>query len=389
MLYVLLAGASLLLGGCDAPDEGGAGSAAAPDDRIDVVTVAATVQPLSVQIEAVGTALANESVEVTSKTTNKIVAIHFEEGDRVRRGQVLVEMDAAEARAELEQAQAALAESESQFRRSRELYAQQALSISQLDQLEATLKSNRARVNAAQARLDDTVIRASFDGRTGFRRVSVGGLVNPGTVITTLDDTSIIKLDFTVPEIYIYLLERGLPVEAASAGLPGREFQGKVSRIGSRVDPVTRSIPVRAHLPNPDGALRPGMFMTVQLHGPAAPALLVPEAAIVPEQGRTYVFVVAEGRVQRREVRLGKRRPGLVEVLEHLREGERVIVEGTQHVSEGSLVRERPQESSGERPASPAELSGQVPPGEMLGQAPGERLGGHLRWRTASSSALD
>lgn len=303
-----------------------------------MVIATAEVRPLGVQIEAVGTARANESVEVTSKTTNTVVAIRFKEGDFVRRGQVLVEFDSAEARAELEEAQAALAESQNQYKRSQDLFTRQALSVSQLEQIEAMLKANRARVSAAKARLDDTVIRASFDGRTGFRRVSVGSLVNPGTVITTLDDASIIKLDFTVAETYIYVLERGLGISARTAGLPDREFEGKVSTIGSRVDPVTRSIVVRAEIPNEDGLLKPGMFMTVTLHGKPEPTLLVPEAAIVPEHGKTFVFVVRDGVVERREVRTGKRRPGEVEIVTGLREHEQVVIEGTQNVREGSRV---------------------------------------------------
>ena len=158
--------------------------------------------------------------------------------------------------------------------------------------------------------------------------VSVGSLVSPGTVITTLDDTSLIKLDFTVAETYLYALEKNLPVTAGTAGLPGREFKGKVSQIDSRVDPVSRSIAVRAELPNPKGELRPGMFMTVKLQGEVSPALLVPENAIVPEQGRTFVFVVANGEASRREVKLGKRRPGVVEIVSGLQEHERVVVEG-------------------------------------------------------------
>ena len=307
---------------------------------VTVVTAAAAIRPLGLEIEAVGTARANESVDVTSKTTNTVTAIRFREGDLVRRGEVLIELDSAEARANLEEAEAVLAESQNQFNRSRDLFAQQALSVAQLDLIEATLKGNRARVNAAKARLDDTVIRASFDGRSGFRRVSVGSLVNSGTVITTLDDTSVINLDFTVPETYLYVLERGLEVTARTAGLPGREFEGVVSNLGSRVDPVTRSIIVRAQIPNRDGVLRPGMFMTVKLFGEPEPTLLVPEAAIVPEQGRTFVFVVNEGIVERREVKTGRRRPGEVEILDGLRERERVVVEGTQNVRVGTRVRE-------------------------------------------------
>jgi membrane fusion protein (multidrug efflux system) len=314
-------------------------------ETVDVVTAEATIQPLGVEIEAVGTARANESVEVTSKASNTVTAIRFGEGDTVRRGAILVELNGDEARASLAEAEAALAESQNNFKRSRDLYAQQALSVSQLDLIESTLKGNQARVDVAKARLADTIIRASFDGKTGFRRVSLGSLVSPGTVITTLDDTSVIKLDFTVAETYLYALEKNLPVTAATAGLPGREFKGKVSQIDSRVDPVSRSIAVRAELPNPKGELRPGMFMMVKLQGEVSPALLVPESAIVPEQGHTFVFVVANGEATRREVKLGKRRPGVVEIVDGLKEHERVVVEGTQNLRDGGPVREQQPES--------------------------------------------
>lgn len=336
----------LALTGCTDPAALSEDSGERGDTGTVVVTAAAAVRPLGLEIEAVGTARANESVDVTSKATNVVTAIRFREGALVKKGDVLVELDSAEARAELEEAEATLAESQNQFDRSRDLFAQQALSVAQLDLIEATLKGNRARVSAAKARLADTVIRASFDGRTGFRQVSVGSLVNPGTVITTLDDTSIINLDFTVPEIYLYAVERGLKVAAQTAGLPGREFEGVVSNLGSRVDPVTRSITVRAEIPNKEGVLRPGMFMTVKLFGEPEPTLLVPEAAIVPEQGKTFVFVVRDGTVELREVRIGKRRPGVVEIVDGLREHEHVIVEGTQKVRDGSRVRERLQDAA-------------------------------------------
>jgi len=321
-------------------EQPGAGKKAGPS-AAEVVTAEATMQPLGVEIEAVGTARANESVEVTSKASNTVTAIRFEEGDRVRKGAILVEFDSAEVRASLAEAEAALAESQNQFKRSRDLFTSKALSESQLDLIESTLKGNQARVDVAKARLADTIIRASFDGTVGFRRVSVGSLVSPGSVITTLDDASLIKLDFTVAETYIHALEKNLPVIAASAGLPGREFRGKVTHLDSRVDSVTRSIAVRAELPNPKGELRPGMFMTVRLQGEVAPALLVPEGAIVPEQGHTYVFVVENGAAQRREVKLGKRRPGEVEIVDGLKEHERVVAEGTQNLRDGGAVNEQ------------------------------------------------
>lgn len=330
-----------IVGGCSKPEAQIDEQKANGGGQITVVTAPAAVEPLGVEIEAVGTARANESVDVTSKTSNTITAIRFGEGDRVKRGAVLVEFDSAQAKAALAEAEAALAESANQFGRSRDLFTSKALSLAQMDLIEATLKGNQARVSAAKAQLADTVIRASFDGRTGFRYVSVGSFVSPGTVITTLDDTSIINLDFTVPETYIYVLEEDLPVTALTAGLPDRTFKGEVTTLGSRVDPVTRSITVRAEIPNQDGVLRPGMFMTVRLQGDVAPTLLVPEAAVVPEQGRTFVFLVHDGLVERREVRTGRRRPGLVEIVEGLVVDERVVVEGTQHIRDGSRVQEQ------------------------------------------------
>jgi membrane fusion protein (multidrug efflux system) len=312
-----------------------------------VVTAKPVKQSFGAEIEAVGTALARESVAITSKVSNTISAIRFTEGQQVRRGTVLVEFDRTQVAAELAEAEANLAESRNQFARGREVSTVQALSRAQLDQLETSVKTGEARVAAARARLDDTVIRAPFDGRTGFRKVSLGGLVNPGAVITTLDDSSVIKLEFSVPQAFLGELLVGLPVTAVTEGLPGRVFNGKVTTLDSRVDPVTRSIAVRAELPNPAGELRPGMFMNVRLQGREAPTLLVPEEALVPEQGKTYVYVVTAGKAARREVRTGGRRPGVVAVLSGLGETESVVTEGTQRLRDGAQV-----EESGSGPAA-------------------------------------
>jgi membrane fusion protein (multidrug efflux system) len=343
--WAVVVGALVGLGGCGKADVGAGSRGAnvgAPASAVSVVTARAKREPMGIAIEAVGTTRANESVQVTSKASNTVIGIRFKEGEDVEQGAVLVQMDDAEAQADLAVAEAALARSRSQYDRSKDLAARQALSASDLEQVEATLKADAARVAAARVRVADTVIRASFSGRTGFRQVSVGSLVSPGTVITTLDDIHVIKLDFTVPETYLFVLRRGLPITAAATGLPDRKFEGEVTTIESRVDPVTRSITVRAELPNPDHVLRQGMFMTVRLQGDVVPTLLVPEEAIVPERGRTYVFVVANGVVQRREVHTGKRRPGDVEIVDGLAENERVVVEGTQNVRDGTPVQEAP-----------------------------------------------
>ena len=305
-----------------------------------IVTVApARSETVSQKLEALGNARANESVDISSKISNVVTAVRFGDGERVKRGQVLVQLDDAQARADVAAAEAAVAESERLYNRSRELMATEALSKAQFDQLDATLKANRARLAAAQARLDDTVIRAPFPGRVGLRRVSVGTLISPGDVITTLDDTSVIKLDFSVPENFLSTLREGLVVRATAPAFSGRTFTGKVASIDSRVDMNTRAVTVRALLANEDGALKAGMFLNVALANDERESLFIPEQALTPEAERQFVFVVADGKAQRREVRIGARRPGSVEVLAGLTAGEQVIVEGTQKVRDGVPVR--------------------------------------------------
>jgi membrane fusion protein (multidrug efflux system) len=290
------------------------------------------------ELEAVGTARANEAIEVTAKTSNLVAAIRFREGQAVRRGDILVELDSAQAAADLAQAEAALVESKSQYERSVELFGTKALSQAQLDQIEATLKANRARVAAAQARLGDMIIRAPFDGRVGLRRVSVGGLVNPGTVITTLDDTSRIKVDFSVPESLVAALRPGLAMRAETNAYPGRTFEGSVASIDTRVDPVSRAFGVRAIVPNDEGLLKPGMFLTVRIVESSKEAIVVPEQALVPEEGRQFVYVVVGGKAEKREIRIGRRRPGEVEVLEGLTANELIVNEGADKLRPGASV---------------------------------------------------
>jgi membrane fusion protein (multidrug efflux system) len=313
-------------------------SRAALGGNVAVVAVVVKSERLASQINALGTARANEAVEVTSKASNTVTAVRFEDGQRVQKGQVLVELDSAQARADLAAAEAASAESASQVKRSRELIETRVISASQFEQLEATMKANEARVAAARSRVDDTIIRAPFAGRVGLRRVSIGSLVSPGTTIATLDDVSVIKVDFSVPENFLASLREGLKVTATAAAFPGRQFAGIVTGVDSRVDPVSRSITVRANVPNPDLSLKPGMFLNVALARDEHDALMVPEAALVPEQSRQFLFVVEDGRATRREVRIGRRQPGRVEVVAGLKEGEQVIVEGTQKVREGASV---------------------------------------------------
>lgn len=314
--------------------------AQAPDRAPPEVVVAeATLKTFPLAVEALGNASANEAIEIRPEITARLTSIHFEEGQMVEEGAVLARLENVEPLAELAAARATLVDSESQYRRSRELYKTQAVAESQLQQLEAQREADRAAVAAAEARVDDTVIKAPFAGRLGLRRVSVGSLVSPATVITTLDDISAIKLDFDIPELFLSRIEQGLAVRARSAAWPEFEFIGTVSSIDSRVDPVSRTVTIRSLIPNEQRRLRAGMFLTVTLLKENVEALMVPEQALVPERSVQSVLVVGEDNiVEQRPVQTGRRRPGEVEILEGLAAGERVIVEGTQKARDGQSV---------------------------------------------------
>jgi len=310
--------------------------AQAPGVIVDKVRIKSFPLPA----EALGNANANESIEVRTEITAALKAIYFTEGQRVEKGTILAELENAQQLAELAAARAALVESSSQLKRSEELFKTKVVAASQLEQLRAEQEADLAAVNAAQSRLEKTIIRAPFTGRLGLRRVSVGSILNTNTVITTLDDTSVIKLDFDVPEVFLANLEPGMRVAAHSAAWPGTVFNGEVAFIDTRVDPVTRTVIVRAVLPNEEGRLRPGMFLTVSLLKQEAQALVIPEEAVVPEGSKQYVFVVGtDGLAELREIQTGRRRPGEVEVISGVSEGERVITEGTQKARDGQPVR--------------------------------------------------
>ena len=290
------------------------------------------------EIEALGTAGANESIEIQPRISSLVESIEFTEGQNVAAGDVLVRLEDNEIVAGLALAEASLSESRSLYNRSLSLADTKAISAADLEQLLAQVRVDEASVEAARARLDNTIIRAPFAGRVGLRRVSPGSFVNTSTVITTLDDISKIKLDFSVPETFLTVLTEGMNISAESLVYPDREFAGSVSSIDTRLDPVSRAVQVRALIPNEQRLLKPGMFMSVDLQRDRGEVVVAPEQSIVPEGGSQYVFVVADGIVEQRRVVLGRRIPGFVAVESGLEAGESVIVEGTHKVRDGSEV---------------------------------------------------
>jgi membrane fusion protein (multidrug efflux system) len=268
-----------------------------------------------------------------------VARVNFSDGQAVEAGAVLVELtDRAEV-AQLKEAQAAYVEAERQYERLRGLVKQGTVTQSAVDQQLAARDSARARMEAIRVRLSDRVITAPFAGVLGFRRVSTGTLVQPGTVITTLDDVRTMKLDFSVPETFLAALSPGQPIQAKSAAYPGVDFTGTVTSLDSRVDPVTRAIVVRAELPNEEGRIKPGMLMTVEVINRPRESLVIPEVSLSAVRERQFVYRIgAENKAEEVDVRVGARRAGEVEVLEGLNEGDRVVTDGLVRLRNGTPV---------------------------------------------------
>jgi membrane fusion protein (multidrug efflux system) len=326
----------LALAGCgEAKDNGAPGQQAVP-----VVAYTVKEGEFVERIEAIGTLQANESVTLTAKVTEKVARVHFADGQSVKDGQVLVEFTNAEEGALLAEARATLTEAEQQYERVEELAGKGYATKARLDDQSRAVDAARARARAIEARLADRLLRAPFAGVLGFRRVSPGTLVEPGTVVATLDDIDPMKLDFSVPETYLGALSPGQEVQAETAAFPDRAFKGAVETIDPRVDPVSRAVTVRALIDNADGTLRPGMLATVEVIRARDMVTLVPEGALVPREKKQFVWVIGQDdTVTQREVSTGRRRPGAVEVLSGLRAGERVVAEGVSRVLPGGPVR--------------------------------------------------
>jgi len=294
------------------------------------------------RVEALGTLRANETVVLTATVSEIVTAVHFEDGQRVTAGSILVEMTNEEEHALIEEERSTLNEAKKQYNRLRPLVELGAASTSMLDQRRREYETAKARLRAIESKLRDRLIIAPFAGVVGLRNVSVGALIEPGNVITTLDDDRVMKLDFTVPSIYLASLETGLPIVATSPAFDGRRFEGKISSIDSRIDPVTRAIVVRAILPNPERLLKPGLLMQVTLLKNPRDILVIPEEALIPSGRVNHVLVVDRSAdpavVHRRQVAIGSRRPGEVEVVEGLEEGEFVVVDGTLRARPGQPV---------------------------------------------------
>jgi membrane fusion protein (multidrug efflux system) len=291
-------------------------------------------------ITAVGSLRSNESVVLRPEVSGRIAAIGFRDGQTVRRGQLLVGLDATLNEAEVAQAKAEFELARSNLKRTEDLASKNFVSSSAQDQAASSVQVAEARLKLAEARLAKMRIVAPFDGVVGIRNVSVGEYVKDGTELVNVEDIRTLKADFRLPERYLPQLKGGLPVELAADALPGAKYAGVVEAINPRVDASGRSLEVRARLDNTDGRLRPGMFARVRvLLGDRPNALMVPEEAVVPLGDDFFVYTVADGKAKRVRVKLGVRRDAQVELLEGVSAGERVVTAGIRVQRDGQPVR--------------------------------------------------
>ena len=289
-------------------------------------------------VEAVGTASANEQVKITSKNSDLVDEVYFSDGEKVKKGELLVTLNNQEEHAKVSELSANLLESQAHLKRLSDLLLSNATSMSLVEQQVAKTKAIEAQLLSAQARLNDTSIRAPFAGVLGFREISRGAYIDAGTIITSLDDLSQIKVDFYLPERLFTKINIDQKITAFNTAYDEKAFVGKIIAIDSRIDPKTRSMKVRAIIANPSGKLRPGMLLNISVLLQIEKIFQLPESAIIPIEDKHYVFVVNEEKALRKRIEIGRRHPGFVEISSGLIEGELVVVEGALKLRDGTAV---------------------------------------------------
>lgn len=314
---------------------------AASTSAVPVTTQVVRAQPWHSTVQSIATARARESVGLTTAVSDVVERVHFESGDRVRAGQLLLTLRGQAQQAALEEAQAAYLEADRLYTRQQQLAGQQLIARASLDTQKAIRDAALARVQQMRSEIGDRQVRAPFAGVLGIRQISPGSLVTANTVIATLDDIARMHVDFQVPEAQLAAVQLGDAVTGTAAAYPGQTFEGRVSAIDARIDEATRAVTVRADFDNPGQRLRPGMLLDVRLFQPERQALVIPEIAVVQVGRESFVYwVLADGSVERADVRTGERRDGKVEIVHGLADGQRIVVDGTGKLRPGLKVRD-------------------------------------------------
>lgn len=313
-------------------------SRAAPDEALRVETVPLREMDFTDTIRAVGTAGARRALELLPDADGRITRIAFRPGDQVAAGDVLLELDDRAELADLKAAEATLAEAQAAFARQEQLNRSGSASDAAYQTARAALLRAEAERDRAQIALEDRRLRAPFAGVVGLTDLVEGQMIDTATTITTLDDLSVIEVDFSVPETLLPRLKHGQRVELISAAWPGRIFVGTISRIDSRVDAATRSIALRAEIANDDRALAGGMFLQVRLVLDEYRRPAIPERALSVEGDRSLVMLAENGVARQAEIVTGQQIDGMVEVVSGLPPSAQVIVTNLHRVAPGMEI---------------------------------------------------
>lgn len=322
------------------PGRAGAGAGGVSGGPAPVEVGRVEAQALVDDVSAVGSLRSRQGVMLRPEVSGRIAKVAFENGQRVRRGALLVQLDDTLQRAQLQQAEAQASIARTNLQRSRELLAQSFVSQSAVDQNAAALEVAEAQVALAKAQLMRMQVSAPFDATAGIRLVNVGDYVKDGADLVNVEDMSSMAVDFRLPERYLPRVRAGQPVEVAVDALPDQLFKGRVEAVDSQVDANGRSLLVRAQVENPGAVLRPGMFARPRLvFSVRDAALVIPEEALTPQGAKQFVFKVVDsagGKVsQRLEIKTGLRLPGKVEVLGGLAPGDLVVTAGQARLMRG------------------------------------------------------
>ncbi|MFO1121258.1 MAG: efflux RND transporter periplasmic adaptor subunit [Hyphomicrobiales bacterium] len=298
----------------------------------------ATSARLSDDIGAIGTLLAEETVEIAPETSGRLAAVLFKDGDRVTAGQPLFRLDTDLAEADLTEAKARLSLAEANYKRSQTLRKSGNVAQSVYDAAVTEMEVARAVVDSAQVRLDKLTIVAPFSGLAGFRTVSAGAYVTAGTALVQIDKIDLLKVKFSVPELEQSRIRLGQAIDVTADALPGKHFTATITAIDPSVDVNGRALQVRADLDNADLMLRPGLLVRVTVKGAARDAVLVPETAIVQRGDNAFVFIAKDAKAEEAQVRVGKRVAGAIEIVEGVSPGAEVVVAGNARLSNGAAI---------------------------------------------------
>jgi membrane fusion protein (multidrug efflux system) len=305
---------------------------------VPVEVIVAEEADIARSVEAVGTTRALQSVDIVPLASGRIESLSIVPGKEIEQGTVIATLDDEIERATLAETEAALQEKSRALERAQTLVSSNTMSQATLEQLRSEHAIAQAAVDRARRRLADRTVRAPFRGVLGLTSVDLGARVDDETVLTTIDDLSEVEIQFSLPEMVYGQVRIGQEVQAGAAAFSDRTFVGDVVAIDSRIDATSRAFRARARLPNPERLLPAGMFVHLVLELDARRGVTVPEEAIAVEGGASFVFVVADGKAERRRVTLGKRTVGRVEIAGGVAVGDQVVVAGIQSLRDGSAV---------------------------------------------------